>query len=168
MKKVLFMALVISGIFMALNLAYAADKVVVVPLNSSTATSIDTATEVFNGMNNSNADPRYAGIAGSQDGSDINGKVFPVTRACTIKNFTIYISTNTLGSDSCTITLQKNGADTAITKIYTSTDSAGTVDIISGTVSYALGDRFSIYAQTGGSASSGAFQYAGAFDMEYE
>ncbi len=168
MKKVLFISLVISSIFMALNLVSAADRVVVLPMNSSAAASIDTATEVCNGMNNSNTDPRYAGIAGSQDGSAINGKVFPVTRVCTIKNLTIYISTNSLGSDSCTITLQKNGADTAITKTYTSTDSAGTVDIISGNVSYAPGDRFSIYAQTSGTASSGAFHYAGAFDMEYE
>lgn len=139
----------------------------VVPLNSSTAAATDTATEVFNGMNNSNADPRYAGIAGSQDGSTLDGHVFPVTRACTIKNFTIYISTNSLGGDSCTITLRKNGVDTAITKTYTSSTSAGTVDVISGTVSYAAGDIFSIYAQTGGIASSGAFAYGGAFDMEY-
>ena len=166
MKKVLFMALLFSGIFMASNLVSAADNVVVIPLNSS-AVATDTATEVFNGMNNNNTDPRYAGIAGSQDGSAIGGHVFPVTRACTIKNFTIYISANSLGPDSCTITLQKNGVDTAIKKIYTSSTIAGTVDIISGTVSYAAGDRFSIYAQTGGIASSGAFEYAGAFDMEY-
>lgn len=74
---------------------------------------------------------------------------------------------NSHGGDSCTITLQKNGVDTTITKNYTSSTGAGIVDIISGTVSYAPGDRFSIYAQTGGLAVSGAFVYAGAFDMEY-
>lgn len=172
MKKLTFILLLTGFLFAAGAAAYAADRVVVVPLSSAapqvTDTDTDVATEVFNGMNNSDASPRYAGIAGSQDGSSIDGKVFPVTRSTTITNFTVYISTNTLGGDNCTITLQKSGTDTAISKTYTSTDIATTVDVITGSVSYEPGDRFSIYAQTGGIASSGAFHYAGAFDLVYK
>jgi len=164
MKNLLFLFLMIVGVIFVSNGIYAAAATVVIPLNSSSS-GPDTATEVFNGMNNSNTDPRYCGIAGSQDGSSIHGKVFPVTRTCTIKNFTVYISSNTLSGGGCTITLQKNGVDTAISKTYT-TSTAGTVDTISGEVSYSANDTFDIYAQIDG-VTTGTLQFAGSFDMEY-
>lgn len=125
----------------------------------------DITTVFFDGRNNSSTDKRYAGIAGSSHGSGRGGKEFAMTRAGTIKNFTLNIYDNTLSSVNVTITLEKNQSDTAVTATYNSSTSLGVVTI-SGEVSYAAGDTFAVYALAS-DATANLLEFTGTFDIEY-
>ena len=170
MKKsagVLFIVLVVLSMQ---SLSFAANKAVVVPLDTATSTASSSVTTVFfYGFNSTGTfatQVRYAGIAGQGAGSSADGHFFPVTRNATVSNFTLNVTANTLApGETMMITLQKNGAPTAISQIFDPTTATG-VHTVSGTVDYALGDTFSIAAEASLNA-TGAVQFGGAFDLTY-
>jgi hypothetical protein len=91
-----------------------------------------------------------------------------MTRNATLSNFTLYAIENSLsGGETMTITLRKNGSDTAISKTFTQSDADSQVYTMSGTVEYAAGDTFSLPVVASTSA-SGAVYVGGAFDLTYE
>ena len=148
------------------GISSAADKVVVIPLDSSSGASGTTI--LFSGFNSTAGfatQIRYAGIAGQSAGSSLNGHRFPMTQNATIANFTLLITSNTLAiGETMTITLRKNGSDTAITTTLTSA-STGVV-VVSGTVDYSTGDTFSIPVVASLNA-AGMCYVSGAFDVTY-
>lgn len=163
--KVLATFFIVCSIY---SLSFAADKVVVIPLDSNSASSVGT-TVFFSGFNSTGTfatQIRYAGIAGQSAGSSEDGHFFPMTQNATVANFTLLVTTNTLSSgETMTITLQKNGVNTAITHTFNSSTSTGSYTV-SGTVAYAAGDTFSIPVVASASA-SGQTYVSGAFDITY-
>lgn len=67
---------------------------------------------------------------------------FPIPKAGTLKNFYVRVKSNT-ANQACTLTIRKNGADTALTLTVPSSTS-GTFSDTSNTVSVAAGDLITI------------------------